>query len=195
MIYWLAYGLLRLLDLFFFRAEVIGRENIPPQRSYIIASNHISYLDPFLLGLCSVRHFYFLAKESLFKTKISNFFFRSIGAFPVKRDTSDFGAMREALRRIKSGNPLVLFPEGTRGYSSRAKKPHPGIGFLAAKAGVPVVPVYISGSDKVLPEGAKRLYRHPIKIMIGQPVTFPSHMSYEDMADHIVQKIYSLSKR
>lgn len=158
-----------------------------------MASNHISNFDPFLLGLTSIRFYGFMAKEDLFKNKLMSFFFYQVGAFPVKRDTVDFYAVREALRRLKSGQPLIMFPEGTRGVSGRVKKINPGIGLLVQKSKVPVLPAYIKGSDKALPHNAKWFKRYPVTIVIGEPITFRDDMTHTEIALAIMDKVQSLA--
>ena len=135
--------------------KISGREKIPPGGGFIVASNHISNLDPFLIGLCFHRRIAYMAKDSLFRTKIGGFFFRQVEAFPVRRGEQDVWAVREAMKRLKRGLPVLMFPEGTRQGKGPRQKVHSGIGFLAVKAGVPILPVHIRGADKVLPPGKK----------------------------------------
>lgn len=193
MIYWICYFLMKTLDKIYFSSKFEGVENLPQEGGFIIACNHISNLDPFIAGICARRRFSFLAKESLFKNKILSFLFRGMDAFPIKRDTADFGALREALRRLKAGRPLILFPEGTRGVSGREKKSQPGVGFLVLKSQVPVLPMYISGSDQAFPNGAKWFRRHPVKVKIGESLKFNKDQEYSEISAQIVDSIYSLS--
>ena len=192
MIYWLAYALMKILDKIYFHCQFIGRENLPKTGSYILASNHISNLDPFILGISCSRRFSYMAKDSLFKNKSLAFLFYQVGAFPIKRDTADFRALRESLRRLKNGCPLILFPEGTRGAGDRTKKLNPGVGFIAVKSGVPVVPAFIEGSDKALPPGARWFRRHPVKIYLGKPAYFTKEQSYEEIASQIMHNVVVL---
>ena len=142
------------------------------------------------MGLSCARRFNFIAKEELFKG-FQGWFIGTVGAFPIKRDAADFRALREALRRLKKG-PLVIFPEGTRGVGDREKKPQAGIGFLAQKSDVPVIPVYIEGSDKAHPEGSKWIKFHPVRLYIGAPVVLDKSLSYEEIAEEIIDAIYRL---
>ena len=190
MIYWIAYSLLWLLSKIFFPITVDGRKHLPAGR-VIIASNHVSNLDPILLGLAYQRRISYLAKDTLFKNKVFGFFLHQVSAFPIKRNSSDIGALRQALKRLGSGDSLVMFPEGTRKGTGGPKEPQQGIGFLAVKSGVPVVPAYISGSDKVLPAGARRLTRWPVKVSFGAPLIF-GDKNYEQISSRIMQQIESL---
>lgn len=194
MLYWPAYFITKFFSRIFFDIRFVGAENIPKTGAFIIASNHISNLDPFLIGLCARRQFSFVAKDSLFKTKFLAFVFRSLGAFPIRREMADFRAIRETLRRLKDGHPVILFPEGTRIQAKKIKRVQPGVGLIAIKSDVPVIPVCIKGSDKVLPPGAKWINRHPIVVTLGAPLRFPQRESYpEVVANQIMDKILNLS--
>ena len=115
MLYWTAHYLFCLLRMIYFPITLYGRENIPARGSFIFASNHLSNLDPMLLGLCSGRRLSYMAKDSLFKNKIIGFILSLVDAFPINREGPDVRALRESLRRLKAGRPLVVFPAGTRG--------------------------------------------------------------------------------
>ena len=189
----LSYYLMCLLNWLYFQVKIIGKENIP-QGGVIIACNHISNLDPFILGYS----FYapgisFLAKEELFKTRWRNLIFRGMGAFPVKRDTADLGSIRESLRRLKKGCRLIMFPEGTRGSGSRAKQAQPGIGFVALKSQIPVCPVFMKDSDKALPNGARWFRRYPITLIVGPPIIFTQDEPYDAISQKIINHIYALN--
>lgn len=192
MVYWLGFVLLKIINKIYFHAEVYGREHVPQKNAYILAANHVSNLDPFILSLTSDQQLNFVAKEELFEKPFSSMLFHALGAFPIKRDSSDFKAIRETLRRLKNGTPIVMFPEGTRGVSQREKKKHPGIGFIALKSNVPVIPVYLVGTDKALPNGAKWFCHHKIKIYVGKPVVLTKDQPYETIVDAIMQSIYQL---
>jgi 1-acyl-sn-glycerol-3-phosphate acyltransferase len=192
MIYWIGYVFFRILSRIYFPRRVLGLENIPANGTYIIASNHVSNLDPFIVGISLTRRLSFIAKESLFRNKILGFFLYKVGAFPIKRDTSDFRALREALRRLNN-YPIVIFPEGTRKATEGKRKSQPGIGFLAIKAGVPVIPVFVDGSQNVLPPGKIILKRHCVTVTFGQPVSFSKEQPFLEIANQIMGKIFSLS--
>lgn len=194
MIYIVSYFFFRVLSGLFFPATVIGRERLPVDQGFVIASNHISNLDPFILGISSGRRLSYVTKDSLFKNKIVGFFLPKVDAFPIKRGASDFRAMREILRRLKQNRPVVLFPEGTRKGAGKENRIHPGIGFVAAKSGAPVVPAYIKDSDKVMPPGAKMLRRHPVRVTFGDPLYFTADQSYIEISRHIMDKIVLLAQ-
>ena len=193
MFYWIAYYIIKLIGQIFSPRTILGKEHLPKTGGCILASNHKSNLDPFLIGLCFNRRVSYMAKDSLFKNPIMRVFLRCVEAFPVRRDVSDVRSIREAIRRLKRGLPIVVFPEGTRQGSGREAKTYPGIGFLAVKAGVPVVPVHIDGSEKVLPPKGRVPKRGRVTISFGEPVFFPAEQSYIDIVAAIMQKIEALA--
>lgn|SRR3990167_1512410 len=190
MIYGIAWVLWEIFRTLSFPLKVQGKENVPRKGACIFASNHSSYLDPMIIGGCFPRYISYMAKDSLFRNKLFAFLLNGVGAFPVKRDSADIGAIKEALKRLKKGFPLVVFPEGTR--LSSQKEIHSGVAFIAAKSGIPVIPVYIKGSDRVLPPGAKFLRRLPVSVSFGSPKIYSKEISYEEIADRIVEDIYSM---
>ena len=194
MIYWIAYSFLKLLSLIFYPLEVSGREYLPGKGGFILASNHISNMDPFIVGLATKRKLSYMAKDSLFKNKILRVLLKKVEAFPVKRETPDFGALKQTLIRLKGGWPVVLFPEGTRKKSVAKQEIQSGVGFVAVKSAVPVVPVFIEDSDKVLPPGRKILRRHRVKVRFGKPLIFQKGQSYPEVAGQIMKEISALSQ-
>lgn len=186
-----------------FGIEWFGVENVPATGGCLIASNHVSFLDPPAVGLC-VRHrvVHFLARSTLFKGVLRRWLLLSLHAVPIDRDRGDVGALRKALEILQEGKVLVLFPEGTRSPTGELQPAKPGIGFLISKARVPVVPVYVDGTFEALPKGAKRLRRHKIRVFFGAPITVAeveamgtSRGSYESIANLVMQRIAQLRDR
>lgn len=128
--------------------EVRGREHIPPSGGVIVASNHVSYLDPPLVGTAAVRRLHFLAKEELFRPPVFGPLIRSFGALPIRRGVADLSGMSRAIEVLKAGHALLMFPEGTRSRDGELHAPRPGIGMLAVASDARIVPAFISGSDK-----------------------------------------------
>ncbi len=191
MIYWVSYVLIKAFGKVFFPFTLRHRERIPKTGGFVFASNHESNIDPLLLGLCVRRKISYMAKKSLFRSPLADFFLRHVGAFPVVRERPDIGAMREAIKRLRAGSPLVVFPEGGRaGVSARGGKA--GVGFLAVKSGCPVVPVFIEGSGRVLPPGARWFRKGRITITIGEPLSFARGESYETAAERVMRAIREL---
>lgn len=195
-LYWFAYYLIKFLSFFFFPLRVVGRENIPRQAHFLYASNHLSNLDPILLGLAVPFRISYMAKDSLFKNRILGWVLRNVSnAFPLKREKADIGALKEAIRRLKHNSPVVVFPQGTRTLDEKAQTPdnaQEGIGFLVAKSGVPVLPAKIIGSDKVMPPHSKFPKRHLITIIIGKPLYFTGKEPYDQIAREVMKSIFAL---
>lgn len=191
----LVYRFCRLLSFLllrvFFGLEVRGRENIPKQGGFILASNHVSYIDPFAVGCRAGRILNYMAKAELFSGNFSNWFLRQLGCFPVKQDTPDLPALKEAIRRVRRGEGLLLFPEGTRVSGEVA--PKAGVGFLTVKLGVPVIPAFVGGTEIVLPRGSRFFKFHKIKVTYGSQIPIERRMPYEDIARQVMQSIRRLS--
>ena len=176
-----------------FRVEVKGPESVPKSGAFILASNHVSYLDPVILGVTCPRPLYFMARSSLFTYPGLGWLIRNLHAFPVRRDEADLSSIRTALECIRQGKVLVIFPEGGRSRTGQLGKAHPGIGLVAAHAKVPVVPVYLSGTDKALPREAKFIRPHKISVHFGKPLLFQEpvgetkrSLSYQAFADQVI---------
>lgn len=192
MIYYFTYFATKVISWVYFPYTAHQTSNIPRQGAFILASNHISNLDPVVLGICSVRRLNFMAKIELFKG-VLGFFLRKLGAFPIKRGESDFGAMRESLKRLKNGNVILIFVEGTRRMGNEPTTAQAGVGFLAMKSGVPIIPVYVQGTNKVMAPGAKLFKRGPVSVTFGKPFFVNDAPTYEEASQCILDKIYALA--
>jgi 1-acyl-sn-glycerol-3-phosphate acyltransferase len=137
----------------------------------ILAANHRSFLDPFLIGCCMRRPVYFVAKKELFEKRWQGWILNRLGAFPIKRGESDEESMATARGVLERGGALVIFPEGTRIRKPGLGRPKRGVGRLALETGAPVVPIAILGSER-----ARRGWKiRPVwvRIRAGKPLTFP----------------------
>jgi 1-acyl-sn-glycerol-3-phosphate acyltransferase len=148
----------------FTRIRLIGRYNIPRKGPYIIASNHLSWADIPLVPLYVPSKVVYMAKEEAFKGRVG-WLVRFLGAFPVKRGEGDRQAIRAASEQLKKGNVFIIFPEGTRSKTHTLAKAHSGLGMIALRSQVPVLPVAIWGSEK-----AFRTFRPVVTITYGEPL-------------------------
>ena len=170
LVYWPLRWMLKAGILVYFRLRRRGIEHIP-DGGVILASNHRSFLDPFVIGCCLPRPIYFVAKQELFKNPLLGWILNCLGAFPIKRGASDEESMDTARALLERGQAVVIFPEGTRIRTGSLGSPKRGVGRIALQSGKPVVPIAVTNS-----EHARRGWRiKPVKVHIrcGPPVTFP----------------------
>ncbi|GAA0369579.1 lysophospholipid acyltransferase family protein [Bacillus horti] len=173
MLYTIFRSLFRVFFRVFYRYQVIGREHIPAEGGTLLCCNHISNLDPPLLGSSIERKVRYMAKAELFKIPVLSFLIRSFGAFPVKRGGADRQVLKTSLALLKEGNVLGVFPEGTRSRTGELGKAFTGVGLFALKEECSVVPAAILGPYKLF---------KPIHVVIGKPI---------DMSDLRQEKVNS----
>lgn len=183
----------------FFKVKAYGLENIP-EGSYLVAPNHRSYLDPPVLNAVFPKHLTFIAKEELFHAPILGILLPHMSTIPIKRGAGDVQTLKLALELLHAGCRLCVFPEGTRAKPGEFLKPKLGIGLLAVKSKKPVLPVYIDGTDKVLPRGKKiPSIGHTIRVFIGKPRRYDfledDPKSYKAASNMIMEEIKKLSKQ
>ena len=176
-----------------FGIEAYGRKNIPKKGGFILASNHVSLLDPPALGVACPRKLNYMARHDLFLNRFFSCWLHSVGAFPVKRDSADKSALKEAMKRVTNGGGLLLFPEGARQDVNNAMAGKPGVGFLAAKLNVPVIPAFVKGTDKALPKGVKAPRPHKVSVYFGKEISIERRLPYQDISDEIMRNIRHLA--
>jgi 1-acyl-sn-glycerol-3-phosphate acyltransferase len=179
--------------------NVIGKENIPVEGGVIIASNHISYLDPPLLGAVIPRMATFMARKGLFHIPVIGWFIKHY-AFPVDREKTLPSTIKDAVKRVKRGKLLIIFPEGRRSETGSLMEGKRGVGMIASLGKVPVVPALIIDSDKALPCGARWLRRAKISVIFGNPLDVSSqegkgHHLHDTITKNIMHSIGELKKR
>lgn len=184
----------------YLRFESHGSENVPRTGGCLIASNHVSYLDPPVIS-CSVKHrlVHFLARDTLFTPGIGGWFMHGVQCIPIDRTRGDVAALRKGISVLKNGEALSLFPEGTRSPDGQLKAAKGGVGFLIAKAAVPVVPAYVDGSYAAFPKGAKYVKPGKVRVFYGppiQPAEFAAlgdgRESYEKIGQLVMSRIAAL---
>ncbi len=188
-LHWLARFVLFLFCKLFFHFEVIGRRNIPESGGFILVSNHDSFLDPVFLSVSCPRVLNFMARDSLFRNPVFGWWLLEVGVFPVKRWSGDLPAIRAAVRRLKAGHGLGLFPEGTRSPDGRIQDFSQGFALLADKAGVPVVPARVIGSYKALGRGSRMIRPVKVRVVFGERVRLDKKQSYIESARQAREKI------
>lgn len=157
-----------------FRLRVEGRENLP-DGPFILSATHRSFIDTPVVGVMTAKRLRFMGKENLWHSKPLGAFLTVMGGFPVERDSVDRTALRAAADVLQLGEPLVMFPEGTRRYGPRLRREdlHDGPSFVASRVGVPIVPVGLGGTPRALPLGKKLPRPAKVVAVIGEPIMPP----------------------
>jgi len=206
-VYLISRLILRPLFLFVFRPHVVGRANVPATGPFIIASNHLSFIDSMAIPLMSPRRVGYLAKAEYFHgSGIRGWFtktwFTALGALPVERQTHRAAqeALDTAMTVLDAGGGFGIYPEGTRSRDGRLARGKTGVAWLALTAGCPVVPVGITGTDRIQPVGASWPRPHHVSVTFGPPLTFPeltgkagNGKARREVTDTIMEAIAELS--
>ena len=177
-----------------FRGEVAGLEHIPRTGPFLIAANHASHLDPPIIGSQVPRQIAFFARKSLWKPGIGSWWMDSVGCIPVDRDGSDLAAIKRVLQTLKTGKALILFPEGTRSPDGTLQPPKGGVGLIAAKTRVPVLPVRIFNSHVAFGKDGKFRIGTPVSVTFGpllQPEDYDFPEAGKDRYQRTSEKIMS----
>ncbi|OIO60757.1 MAG: 1-acyl-sn-glycerol-3-phosphate acyltransferase [Verrucomicrobia bacterium CG_4_10_14_3_um_filter_43_23] len=195
----LSYNLFNLM----FRCDSVGAENVPKEGPFILACNHVSYFDPFLAGSQFRRRIYFFARKTLFSSRFKAWILNRFHAIPVDRDgDSDVGALKRVFKVLESGNGILLFPEGTRSKDGQVQPGKRGVGMIACRTQVPVVPVRFFGAFEAWRKGDKLPnFNQDITIAYGKPL-FPKDYDpgknaenrYQVVTDKILDAIRHLEK-
>ena len=160
-----------------------GVENIPETGAVIVAPNHKSNFDPPLIGICSPRIVHYMAKEELFEKPILAPILRFFGTFPVKRGSIDRSAVRQAMKEIKNGEPLGIFPEGTRVRGNKIGRFHDGMASLALMTGTPILPVAVLGSE-TFPKK-----KGPLAVIFGKPISVTKQKTSPEAIAELNEKV------
>ncbi|MBR2214528.1 MAG: 1-acyl-sn-glycerol-3-phosphate acyltransferase [Selenomonadaceae bacterium] len=170
----------------FFRAEIIGRENMPREGAVILAANHMSNWDPPFLACFLFRPVSYMAKVELFKNPIFGAAITKCHAFPVKRGGADKSAIKTAVNVLKEGRCLGLFPEGTRSRDGHLKKAEAGVGLIAALTKAPVVPAAILGTERMFKAGS---FFPKLKLIYGSPLRFEGNQKNKEELAQFSQRV------
>jgi len=189
-VYWLVRAIVQPAIMVWFRLGRFGREHVPSEGGVILAANHKSFLDPFVIACCTRRPIYFVAKRELFDKRWQGWLLNALGAFPIRRGESDEESMATAKEIVGRGDAVVIFPEGTRirrpDELGNAKR---GVGRLVLETGAPVVPVAVTGTDR-----ARRGWRiRPVKVRVrlGPALRYPSvETASPRLAGRVTERIW-----
>ena len=155
------------------RMAIEGRENVPKHGAFVLAPVHRSNMDTPIASCVTRRRMRFMGKDSLWKGGPISWLLSSLGGFPVARGTADREALHRCIAVLEAGEPLVLFPEGERKSGPTVQPLFDGAAYVALKAGVPIVPVGIGGSEAVMPKGATFIHPKKVHVIVGPPIMPP----------------------
>jgi 1-acyl-sn-glycerol-3-phosphate acyltransferase len=170
-VYWIVRSIVHPVFLLYWRMTCAGREHIPRSGPVIVAANHRSFIDPFMIGCVMGRPLYYVAKQELFRHRAVGWLLSALGAFPVRRGQGDADAIATARELLERGEAVLIFPEGTRVRPGGLGMPRRGVGRLALLTGAPVVPVAIAGTEDI--RRGWRIRPRKVRIRAGRPLTYP----------------------
>ncbi len=170
-VYWVVRAVLQPFFHVYFRLARLGREHVPASGPVLLAANHRSFLDPFVIGAMVRRPVYYVAKKELFENRLQGWFLNALGAFPVDRGASDAEMLETARTILERGDAVVIFPEGTRIRAGALGAPKRGVGRLALETGAPIVPVALIGTEHV--RRGWRIRPRKVTVRAGRPLTYP----------------------
>jgi 1-acyl-sn-glycerol-3-phosphate acyltransferase len=195
-IYWVIRWILNVLILILVRnhVHVDGRQNVPRKGGLLVISNHIASADPPLLGARFPRPLHFMAKIEWFRNPFLGFVARQFLCFPVVRHTADRGALRHTLALLERGAAVCIYPEGTRAEDARIHEVEAGVGFVARRSAVPILPVAVWGTEKVLPaKGVHWPKAVDCHLIYGEPFHLPrADMENHEAANYMMTKVAAL---
>ncbi|MFM7181794.1 MAG: lysophospholipid acyltransferase family protein [Verrucomicrobiales bacterium] len=170
-VYRICHTLSRVFGAVFFRLRVHGREHMPESGGALIVSNHVSFLDPPLIGCAYRQPIFYLARKTLFKGPLA-WLLPRIQVIPVDQGKADMAGLKRVLAMLKSGHRVLLFPEGTRSPDGSLQAAEAGVGFIIAKCGTPVIPTRIFGAHEAFPRHSKFPRPGRVHVVSGPPVDF-----------------------
>ncbi|MBX9578372.1 MAG: 1-acyl-sn-glycerol-3-phosphate acyltransferase [Chthoniobacterales bacterium] len=170
--YYFFYTLSKIIARTCFHFRVIHPERMVESGSLILAMNHQSYFDPPLAGICSKRAVYFLARKTLSSLPFFGRLLPDFNVIPIDRDGKDSSSLKTIIRLLRSGNGVVLFPEGTRSPDGNLQRGQSGIGLIIAKTKSPVLPMRVFGAHEAFPKNSKKIHFNQIIVVLGNPIYF-----------------------
>jgi 1-acyl-sn-glycerol-3-phosphate acyltransferase len=171
--YYVARAIVTGLTRLWTRMGIEGREHVPKHGAFVLAPIHRSNMDTPIAAAVTRRRLRFMGKDSLWKGQPISWLLSALGGFPVARGTADREALKRCIAVLEAGEPLVLFPEGERKSGPTVQPLFDGAAYVALKAGVPIVPVGIGGSEAVMPKGAKFIHPKKVHVIVGPPILPP----------------------
>jgi 1-acyl-sn-glycerol-3-phosphate acyltransferase len=174
MLYRVTWVLLLALNKAYWRLRIKGKGNIPQTGAFVLAPVHRSFIDFSLTSSITRRRMRYMGKDSLWKVGLFGKFISALGAYPVHRGGADREALKRTVEVLQGGEPVVIFPEGTRQFGPKVENLFEGAAYVATKVGVPIVPVGIGGSERALRKGQKLPRPVKVAVVVGEPIMPPA---------------------
>jgi 1-acyl-sn-glycerol-3-phosphate acyltransferase len=171
---------LRLAGMAVFGVRYYGLENIPRQGGLLVTSNHQSHLDPPLIGCGFPRPMSYVARKTLFTNRFVSWLYGALGALPIDRDGMGLAGVKETLKRLKAGEPVLVFPEGTRSLDGEIQRFKPGFAAMAIRAGASILPAAIEGAFAAWPRQCRLPHPSPVRVQFGIPLSPEEIARYDD---------------
>jgi 1-acyl-sn-glycerol-3-phosphate acyltransferase len=193
----MGYTLCNLVGKVAFDFKAYGRENLIEEGGAILASNHQSYLDPPCIGMACRNDIYYLARNTLYQRPLIGPLLKQLNTVPVDRDRGDVSSIKTIIRLLRSGQRVIIFPEGTRSSDGKLQPARAGLGMIIAKTLAPVVPGRVFGSYEALPRAGGLKFR-PVSVVVGKPMRFTEddvkgdRDVYQTLSNRVMEKIASL---
>lgn len=172
-----------------FGLKIEGREKVPMQGPVVLASNHMSFLDPIAMGVACPRPVSYISRDDVFKYPILSWLLPRLYVIPVARGAGDLGAIKAAIRILKEGMAFGIFPEGRRSRTGAIEPFKTGAAAIALRTGATVVPAAIIGSDKAWPVGSSPRLRRRIKVIFGDPIVLPAGKADHQTMEEVTQRL------
>ena len=201
MMYWLIKNLYKIFAKVYLSYRVVNRENILnlEEGGYVVASNHVSFLDPPLVGIAFPENIYYFARKTLFDHPVFGWVLRSIQAIPVNQEKPEMSTLKHIIQLLKDGEKVVIFPEGERTHDGKMKeRGQSGVGMMVEKSEARVLPVRLFGPEKAMPRDSKKIKRVPVTLVVGEPIDMSDLISdreldkktrYEAITERIMEAI------
>ncbi len=199
-LYWICYTLSKIAAKLFYRFEVVHRERLIEHGPALIACNHESFIDPPFISTAFRNPIHFLARKTLFDSRWLGGLIRRLNALPVSQDRPDFTSLKRIIALLKSGERVLIFPEGERTPCGTLGEAQPGVGLVIAKSQAPVLPIRLFGAYEIFPRHAKRpKLRGKLTLVVGEPIDFSEEIAsgkgkelYQKLSDRTLATIAAL---
>ncbi|MBK1833863.1 1-acyl-sn-glycerol-3-phosphate acyltransferase [Roseibacillus ishigakijimensis] len=196
--YWAGWSWFRGVAKASFNYEVVGRERLIEEGGALVVSNHVSFLDPPLVGIAHRKGVFYLARKTLFKG-FTAWLYPRWNSIPIDQENPDMSSLKNIIKLLKSGERVVMFPEGERSWDGQLLPAKAGVGLIVSKARVPVLPVRLFGAHEALPRGASFWKNRQVTLVVGEPIEFTEEElkgkgreAYQAIADKVIAAIAAI---